>query len=69
MKASYRVNQKYISLTQADEEVKTAYSNYVSIYNEYYGKLRAMIADLISKSFSPYPYDDSKFVYSVNHIK
>ncbi|CAG9310685.1 unnamed protein product [Blepharisma stoltei] len=55
-----------MQLLKADEEISNIYLKYTETYREFSINIRKKIKCLIDKSFSPYSYEDSKILYSVN---
>ncbi|CAG9310675.1 unnamed protein product [Blepharisma stoltei] len=64
--SSYQNNQIFIDLLQTDNEAMNAYLKYVEVYTQFSSILREVIEGLISESFSPYIYQDPKYLYSMS---
>ncbi|CAG9310691.1 unnamed protein product [Blepharisma stoltei] len=64
--SSYQNDSILIDLLQANEEAMNAYLEYVEVYASFSSRLKEAIEALISESFSPYIYQDPKFLYSMS---
>ncbi|CAG9310681.1 unnamed protein product [Blepharisma stoltei] len=62
----YQNDSILIDLLQANEEAMNAYLEYVEVYASFSSRLKDSIEALISESFSPYIYQDPKYLYSMS---